>query len=238
MCGHCCFCLNWFVVNRCSTCFSIRAASSSAKNIMPAWIPWWTRAICCCDEFHLLSSALHGSYRFLCHRCTAFCLLAAGVLYYWWGLFETSATRWAISISFYCICYWFALEELHTASKTRRCWFPCLVFLSQKHDRYGLHMFGLLVNILYAPQEMFNMWFSLWPSPVRYFISIRSKEKRSIMIHVSLLNFMVLAHILYLEGARSWIHQVIHFLWSIWLFCQIYLGQYAYVAPWRLLMRV
>lgn len=26
-----------------------------------------------------------------------------------------------------CICNWFALEELHTASKTCRHWFPCLV---------------------------------------------------------------------------------------------------------------
>jgi len=34
------------------------------------------------------------------------------------------------------------------------------VFLSQEHDRYGLYMFCLFVNILYATQEVFNVWVS------------------------------------------------------------------------------
>lgn len=117
-------------------------------------LPWsftsrfWFLKICCHNEFNILSTTFHGSDRFLCYRRSAFCFSPAGFLYYRRCVFEAPTNGWNVSVSFDSICHRFTFSQLFTTSKACRHWFSCFMFLSQKHNWHGLHMFCLFINIL------------------------------------------------------------------------------------------
>ncbi|KAL6579827.1 RNA polymerase II transcription factor B subunit 4 [Orobanche minor] len=57
--------------------------------------------------------------------------------------------------------------------------FRASVFLPQKHNRYGLHMFSLFVYFLQASEEMLYLWVSVWTSPSTRFLNIRPEEENA-----------------------------------------------------------
>ncbi|XP_076929575.1 general transcription and DNA repair factor IIH subunit TFB4-like isoform X1 [Bidens hawaiensis] len=64
--------------------------------------------------------------------------------------------------------------DLHSRSFLQ---LPKPVFLSQKHNRHGIHLLCLSVYFLQASQEMFNLWVGFRSTPNKR-LDIESEEKR------------------------------------------------------------
>ncbi|XP_076954973.1 general transcription and DNA repair factor IIH subunit TFB4-like isoform X1 [Bidens hawaiensis] len=77
--------------------------------------------------------------------------------------------------------------DLHSRSFLQ---LPKPVFLSQKHNRHGIHLLCLSVYFLQASQEMFNLWVSFWSTPNKH-LGIESKEKRHRILSHSGQHFMI-----------------------------------------------